>query len=401
MMPTSSVVAPAIRRGLGCLFVVAALVGCASAPTRLNPITREAQEVASIPGIPGARYWGDRTPPGIERWLDASEAELKRDYGGIFGVPHAYLAISGGGADGAYGAGLLVGWTASGKRPQFTVVTGISTGALIAPFAFLGPKYDSVLRKVYTELSTDDLIERRSLLEILRNDALASTRPLRALIAHYIDDAVIAELAAEHRRGRSLLVSTTNIDAARPVTWNITRIAASGAPGARALIHDVILASASIPGVFPPVKFEVQANGATYDELHVDGGATSQVFMYPVGLRWRKVLDQLRVPGRPELYVIRNSRTDPAFQSVQRRLVPIMGRSVSSLIRSQGIGDMALIYFATQRDGVHFNLAHVPDDFAMEPHEVFDPEYMRALFSLGYEAARKGYPWITGPTAPQ
>ena len=390
-----------LARLAGAALVVAGLAGCAAAPTRLNPITRDVQDSAAIAGIPGARYWGDRAPPGIERWLSASDAELRRDYGAIFGVPHTYLAISGGGPDGAFGAGLLVGWTAQGTRPEFTIVTGISTGALIAPFAFLGPKYDRVLRKVYTELSTADLVERRSLFDIIRNDSLASTRPLRALIAQYIDDAMIAELAAAHRRGRSLLISTTNLDAARPVTWNITRIAASGTPGARELIHDVILASASIPGVFPPVKIEVEAEGRKYDEIHVDGGVTSQVFMYPVGLNWRKVLDRLQVPGRPTLYVIRNSRTDPGFLSVQRRLVPIMSRSVSSLIRTQGIGDMTAIYFATRRDGVEFNLAHVPDDFTLEAKESFDRDYMRQLFEIGFEAARRGVPWITGPKAPE
>lgn len=388
------------RRAL-LLLAVAVLAGCAAAPSRLNPMVREAHEDASIPGIPGARHWGDRRPPGIDRFLAASDVELRRDYAGLYGVPHRYLAISGGGADGAFGAGLLVGWTEQGTRPVFAIVTGISTGALIAPFAFLGPKYDPVLRRVYTELSTTDLVERRSLLEIVRNDSLASTRPLRALIARYIDDTMIAELAAEHRRGRSLLIGTTNLDAARPVTWNITRIAASGAPGSRELIHDVILASASIPGVFPPVKVEVEAGGRRYDEIHVDGGVTSQVFMYPTGLDWRRVLDRLKVPGKPALYVIRNSRTDPGFQSVERRLVPIMSRSVSSLIRTQGIGDLSTIYFVTRRDGVDFNLAHVPDTFSREPSETFDRDYMRALFDVGYESARKGFPWITGPAAPQ
>jgi predicted patatin/cPLA2 family phospholipase len=400
-MQMRAALAPTVWRWLGGVLVVAALAGCASAPTRLNPITSDAQAAAGIAGIPGARYWGDRAPPGMDRWLQVPEAELKRDHGGVFGVPHTYLAISGGGADGAFGAGLLVGWTAQGTRPEFTVVTGISTGALIAPFAFLGPKFDPVLRKVYTELTTADLVERRGLFDILRGDSLASTRPLRGLIAQYIDDAVIAELAAQHRRGRSLLIGTTNLDAARPVTWNITRIAASGAPGARDLIHDVILASASIPGVFPPVKIEVEADGRKYDEIHVDGGVTSQVFMYPVGLNWRKVLDRLQVPGRPNLYVIRNSRTDPGFVSIERRLVPIMSRSVSSLIRTQGIGDMAIIYFATRRDGVDFNLAYVPDDFTLDPNESFDREYMRALFDIGFAAALKGYTWITGPRAPE
>jgi hypothetical protein len=153
--------------------------------------------------------------------------------------------------------------------------------------------------------------------------------------------------------------------------------------------------------VFPPVKIEVEAGGRKYDEIHVDGGVTSQVFMYPVGLNWRKVLDRLQVPGRPQLYLIRNSRTDPGFESIERRLVPIMSRSVSSLIRTQGIGDMAVIYFAARRDGVDFNLAYVPDDLGLEPKETFDREYMRTLFDIGFTAARKGYSWITVPMAPE
>jgi hypothetical protein len=386
--------------GLALAFSVVLLAGCAAAPTRLNPIVKEAQPSATVPGIPGARHWGDKSPPGIQQWLAASDEEIAANYGGVMNRQHSYLAISGGGADGAFGAGLLVGWTAQGTRPEFTVVTGISTGALIAPFAFLGPKYDPVLRKVYTELSTADLVERRGLLDILRNDSVASTRPLRKLIEQYIDDAVIAELAAEHRRGRSLLIGTTNLDAARPVTWSIGRIANSGTPKAKELIHDVILASASIPGVFPPVKIEVEADGRKYDELHVDGGVTSQVFIYPTGLDWKKVTTRLKVQGRPQLYLIRNSRTDPGFQSIERRLVPIMMRSVSSLIRTQGIGDMATIYFLSRRDGVDFNLAFVPDTFTEVPGETFDREYMRKLFALGHESALKGYPWITGPVSP-
>ncbi len=377
--------------------VCATLVGCAAGPTRLRPMPEAAQETAAIKGIPGARYWGDKVPPGLDRWLKASDESLQRDFSALYAKPHHYLAISGGGADGAFGAGLLVGWTKQGTRPEFAVVTGISTGALIAPFAFLGPKYDDALRYVYTELSTRDLVEPRSIFEILRNDSVASTRPLRALIDRYFDDAFIEELAQEHRRGRSLLISTTNLDAARPVTWNITRIAASGTPGSKALIHDVILASASIPGVFPPVTIPVESNGNAYDELHVDGGVTSQVFMYPAGIDWRRVTERLKVPGKPQLYVIRNSPTNPGFKSVERRLVPIMSRTVSSLIRTQGIGDMSTIYFLAQRDGVVFHLAHVPDDFKVEPKETFDREYMRQLFALGFERASKGYPWITGP----
>jgi hypothetical protein len=257
-----------------------------------------------------------------------------------------------------------------------------------------------VLRKVYTEVSTDDLIEPRGLLDILRNDALASTRPLRSLIAQYIDDEVIAALAAEHRRGRSLLIGTTNLDAARPVTWNITRIAASGVPGSRDLIHDVILASASIPGLFPPVPIDVEWDGQRFQELHVDGGVTSQVFLFPTGLQWKKALEKLKVQGQPKLYVIRNSRVTMPFESTERRILPIMARSMSSLIRTQGIGDLATIFLITRRDGVAFHLAYVPDDFDAVPQEPFDRDYMQKLFMIGFEKARRGYNWVTGPVLP-
>lgn len=378
------------------LFIITiAIAGCSVAPYRVNPITRDCQEDAFIPGIPGARYWGDQPPKGVEQWLESPVAEIRRDYPAIFEKPHNYLALSGGGANGAYGAGLLVGWSKRGDRPEFSMVTGISTGALIAPFVFLGPKYDPVLEHVYTGLSTDDLIERRGLFDIIRNDSLMNTRPLRQLIAHYINDQLIEKLANEHRRGRSLLISTTNIDAARPVTWNITRIAASGAPLALDLIRDVILASASIPGLFPPVSIDVESCGRRFQEIHVDGGVTSQVFLYPAGLDWKQVTKKLNVPGRARLYLIRNSHTDPGFKSIERRIISIMTRSLSSLIRTQGIGDIATIYFLTQRDGVEFNLAFIPEKFNAQPKESFDNTYMKQLFKLGYEKALSGYPWTT------
>jgi hypothetical protein len=377
--------------------VVALLAGCATAPARIKPLPQPLAAVAQIPGIPDARYWGDGQPPGYDAWLKLSEEEIKARFGGVMNREHHYLALSGGGADGAFGAGLLVGWTAHGTRPEFTTVSGTSTGALIAPFAFLGPRYDQVLRELYTGLSTSDLVEPRSLLDIVRNDAAASSAPLRRLIERYIDDAVVAELAVQHRRGRSLLIGTTQLDAARPMTWSLTSIAASGSPRARALIHDVLLASASIPGIFPPVIIEVEADGRAYDEMHVDGGVTAQVFVYPTGLDWGLLKDRLALPALPKLYVINNSRAVLPWQTTPRRIVPIMLRSVDSLIRDQGIGDLARIYLLAQRDGLHFNLALIPSSFTEQPAEKFDPGYMRKLFDLGFDSARPGYAWIDGP----
>jgi hypothetical protein len=386
-----------LTRLLATMALVALVAGCASAPTRFKPLPESLSAGATIPGIPGARYWGDTQPPGFDGWLKLSDAELTAGYAGVMNRAHHYLALSGGGADGAYGAGLLVGWTAQGTRPEFTVVTGTSTGALIAPFAFLGAKYDPVLRKLYTELSTNDVVERRDLLDIVRNESATSSAPLRRLLEQYIDDAFVAELAEQHRRGRSLLIGTTNLDAARPVTWSLTRIAASGSPRARALIHDVLLASASIPGVFPPVLIDVEADGRTFDEMHVDGGVTAQVFVYPTGLDWSRVKERLAVDGQPTLYVINNSRSVLAWETAPRRVLPILLRSVDSLIRTQGIGDLAQIYLLAQRDGLRFNLAFIPPSFTEQPTEKFDRVYMRKLFDLGFDTAKTGYPWTTGP----
>jgi predicted acylesterase/phospholipase RssA len=334
--------------------------GCAAVPERLEPLPATLSADARVPGIDGGRYWGDVRPAELDAWLAQPEAALRERYGGVMGRPHNYLVISGGGGDGAYGAGLLTGWTEAGTRPEFQIVTGISTGALIAPFAFLGPEYDSVLREVYTQFSTDDLMEPRGPVQILRGDAVSSTRPLRRKIATYLNDDVLAKIAAEGRKGRSLLVGTTHLDAGRPMVWDITRLAASEAPNAPALIHDVILASASIPGVFPPVLIEVEADGSRFDELHVDGGVTAQLFFSPAGADWKRIAERLDARGKPRLYVIRNAKVRPRWQTVKRRLVPIMSRSIDTLIGTQSIGNLAEVYIVAREQGLEYLLAYIP-----------------------------------------
>jgi hypothetical protein len=241
-------------------------------------------------------------------------------------------------------------------------------------------------------------VRKRGVLETLTGDSAFDTAPLRRIVERYVGDVEVAAIARESARGRSLLIGTTNLDAARPVIWDLTRIAASGAPGAKRLIHDVILASASIPGAFPPVLIDVEVDGRRYDEMHVDGGATAQLFLGPDGLDWRRIAERLRVQGQPQLYVIRNSRLQERWQNVPPQLGPIVSRTISSLIRTQGIGDIARIYYAAERGGLGFNLARVPVDFDVEPAELFDPVYMRALFERARQMARNGYPWIQGPS---
>lgn len=363
-------------------------------PERPQPLPPALGLEARIPAIPGARQWGDEVPEELEAWLALPDRELEARYGGIIGREHDYLVISGGGSNGAFGAGLLVGWSESGNRPEFQIVTGVSTGALTAPFAFLGPEYDERLKEVYTRFSTRDLIEERGLWSILRGDSAVSTKPLRGLIAEYFDDGIIAAIAREGRTGRSLLIGTTNLDAARPVIWDITRIAASGEPGSRKLIRDVILASASIPGVFPPVLIEVEARGATYDEIHVDGGVTAQLFLSAPGLDWSRISERLSVKGKPDLYIIRNAKLRSDWQNLPLRLAPLVNRTVETLIRAQGIGDLGQLYIASGEHNLNYHLAYIPTDFSAKPSEMFDPAYMRELFQVGYERGRQGYPWL-------
>ena len=203
--------------------------------------------------------------------------------------PKSLLAISGGGDNGAFGAGVLVGWSESRTRPSFKIVTGISTGALIAPLAFVGPEYDPLLAEMYTTIGQSDIFEKRPVLAGLVSDALADSMPLRNLIAKYVDAKLVARIAEESRRGRALVIITTNLDAGVPVIWNIGAIAESGRPEAIGLIRKILLASASIPGFFPPVMFDVTVDGVAHQEMHVDGGASMQTFLYPAALQVRQI----------------------------------------------------------------------------------------------------------------
>jgi predicted acylesterase/phospholipase RssA len=372
-------------------------IGCAGPPKR-NPPPIDVALEAQIPGLRGARFTSDENAMDPERVEALRVVEGLEEFKEVWSAPNRYLAISGGGPLGAFGAGLLVGWTDRGDRPEFQYVTGISTGALTAPFAFLGPDYDHVLEEVYTTFRTDDLVETRSILGALTSESFATTKGLASLLENYLDDAAIDRIAAEHLRGRRLYVGTTNLDLMEPTYWNIGMIAASDLPNRYELVRKILLASASIPGAFPPQIFEVEVDGETYDELHVDGGAATQVFAYPLTISLNDLFEAYDMQvNDPRVYIIRNAKLHSEPAVVQRTLFSIAGRSVSALIKTQGIGDLFRIYIGSIRDGVDFNLAYIPADFDEESTEQFDPIYMRKLFDRGREMARNGYPWDKQP----
>jgi hypothetical protein len=378
-----------------------ALTGCVATGDARDSVPQALVDEAYVAGYGRIRIWGDERGSVTEqdvvdlRKQRALAAKADRT---INPREVNALTISGGGSAGAFGAGILNGWTKHGGRPKFDIVTGISTGALIAPFAFLGPDYDGELTEAFTSVDGGDIYERNSLLTALSIGSFTSNEPLRRMIERYVTDDFIDKVAQEHAKGRRLLIGTTNLDAERPVIWNMGAIASSRAPGRTKLFHEVILASAAIPGVFPPVDIQVVADGKAYEEMHVDGGTSNQVFLMPASLSLRKIDRKLGVSGiKRHLYVIRNGRTSPEFSIVKRRLLPIAGKSVSSLLKTQGVGDVYRLYAMSQRDGIDFNFIDMPASFTEAEKSPFDMTYMNSLYRTGYDMARNGVPWEKFP----
>lgn len=379
----------------------AATAACA-APFREPAVPQAYTGQATVLGVPNERFFPAISTGPIEAEFAAALARQRKARGLPPGakLPELQLiAISGGGEDGAFGAGLLNGWTLQGGRPTFDLVTGVSTGALTAPFAFLGSRYDDPLKRVYTGLSPDRILRTRPLLSAIFSDALTSNEPLFETISAFLNDQMLADIGAAYANGRLLLVGTTNLDARQPVLWNIGAIAASGHPSAAETIRRVLLASAAIPGAFPPSMIDVTLDGRSYQEMHVDGGAFAQVFLYPSAVTAGR-RESIRVGDdvQPAIaYIIRNSRLDPSWADTERRTLSIASRAISTMIFSAGFNDVVRIYKTTQQDGVAYRLAYIGNDFTEELPSPFDQKFMRDLFDYGFAQGKSGYRWADRP----
>ena len=384
--------------GVAVVLIVAAMALRPEGPTRRQAVPFDLQIEARPVGYErGVRYF-PRDAAHVQEFEKDYLTSLDRERAALGLPPKAdlppsyFLAISGGGDGGAFGAGVLNGWSRTGKRPVFKLVTGVSTGALIAPFAFLGPKYDGRLKRLYTSLSFQDVARKRFFVSVLFNDALADTSPLRQLVDKYVTQGMLDAIAADPAKGRILLIATTHLDIRRPVIWNVTEIAATHRPDALDLIHRILIASAAIPGTFPPVMIDVEAGGRTYQEMHVDGGTASQVFVYPAAIKLQELAERERT-----LYVIRNARLDPEWAQVDRRTLPIALRAITCLIQNQGLGDLYRIYSITQRDHIDFNLTFIPPTFKVAKKADFDTHFMQALFETGEHLGEEGVRWFKRP----
>lgn len=377
------------------------LQGCAVVVKR-QALPKALEDKVEMPGMPPVRAWGDQYNKSLEQSAIESVQQERAAHHGKLPPEANALALSGGSAAGAFGAGLLCGWTKAGNRPQFKLVTGISTGALMAPFAFLGPEYDDKLRFAYTSISDDNIYKPYSIVRIVLSFAklttvpsLADTKPLAELIAKLIDERVLKAIAAEHLKGRRLIVGTTQLDAQRLVIWNMGAIAASNSPNALELFRKILLASSAMPATFPPQIFHVMAEGKNYQEVHVDGGVEAQVMLYEEAISPFSRRELL--PGTEKrirkLYIIRNQSVYPSWDNVQPTLQDIAIRSIDGLIQSQSIGDLYRLYTYSLRDGFEYNLAYVPESVTETPPTPFDKKYMNKLFDLGFKMGKAGYKW--------
>ena len=370
------------------------LLGACSIPERGTAVPA-ADTARALPlGIPNARFFADADPKAI---VDEATLAFQREQVALRAEgksttrlpPVYYLAVSGGGDNGAFGAGLMNGWTTFGTRPEFKMVTGVSTGALIAPFAFLGPGYDDALRDVYTTMTPEKVFRVRGLTAALFDDAMADTGPLAQVIESYADQKMLDAIAREYQRGRLLLIGTTHLDAQRPVIWNIGAIAASGHPGALELFRKILRASAAIPGLFQPILFDVEIDGRKYQEMHVDGGAIAQLFLYPPSIS----ISASVIRRQRRAYIIRNARLDPDYAASERRTISIAGRAINTMLAASGQNDVLRTYFVSQRDGVDYNLAYIGSDFSAPKTGEFDQTYMRALYAYGFQEGKDGHAW--------
>ncbi|MEY9099376.1 putative acylesterase/phospholipase RssA [Sinorhizobium fredii] len=380
--------AQALTRALVALVpIVFILSGCMQTFDR----ALDAQEAdrASITG------YGD-----IRSYLDARLDEFPRNAGDWAPPTKSsgldVLMISGGGSAGAFSVGVLSAWSASQTRPEFDVVTGVSTGALIAPLAFLGSAYDDTLVHLYTSGVAKDLARSKSLGGLL-GSSLLSAEPLSRMVERFITPEVLEQVAAEHRKGRRLFVLTTNLDTQRAVIWNMGAIAGSNRPNALKLFRNILVASASIPGVYPAVMIEAEAGGRHFKEMHSDGGSASQVLMLPQTLL---ASGESLVPAKRQnvnFYVIVNNALMPEFASTPDRTLSVIARAYSIFVKSQTQSALTALYNYSKLTRARFQLASIDVQLPYSMSDPFNTDYMRAVYNLGYAELSAGTLWKDSP----
>jgi hypothetical protein len=361
-----------------------ALPGCVTAPR--TPFTPEQQAVASPAGFNHIRY-----NEGDAALADMLRAALRPDGQGAVDT----LAISGGGANGAYGAGLLYGWDKAGTRPEFQLVTGISAGAMAAPLAFAGPKWDEQLRQTYFSGQTHRLLQSRGLLGLL-TPGLYRKAPLEDLVRAWVTDDLLRAIAIEHAKGRRLLVATTDLDTGELVVWDMGAIASRGGPEARNLFVQVLVASASVPGVFAPTMIKVRGAGRDFEEMHVDGQADAAFFAIPQAmLLSRRPTDAQHAH---HLFIIVNGQLNTAFAVTPVGTMPILARTVEAATKASIRSALITTLEFCRHNGCDLSVSAVPPELKDDALD-FTDAHIQSLFSAGESAAESGQAWTSAAPA--
>jgi predicted acylesterase/phospholipase RssA len=393
-----------VRTIVFCLVLTAAVPACQTPPARRCNLT----EAAAVTRLVDPTLANDTVPVLDVKLCESLAAHTQNSpvvpvAASSARQPFNILVLSGGGAYGAYSAGVLAGWTEAGTRPSFDVVTGVSTGALVATLAFLGPDYDPFLKRFYTTVTDKDVYDRKSDLMALFSDSFRESRPLAKLIEAVVDPKLLKAIAAEHAKGRRLYVGTTHLDARRLVVWDMGEIATRGTPADLALFRQVLLASASIPGFFPPVPITVEVDGKPSEELHVDGGVTASVFFRPPHVpreRLRRLGDRPLEGSNVYIVVAGKLYADPGC--VERRLIAIAADSISALLYSKTRGDLFQLYALALATGMNYRVTAVPPDLdAPRDATSFEPAVMGWLYEVGREQAKAGNGWRASPPGTQ
>jgi len=382
-----------IVRPVVAALLIVVIAGCATTgmrspvPVELAGIAQIHQEDTSPTPI---RYWADdpdpkRRDPALDKRIEQHLVKVARK------DKLDFLALSGGGYNGAFGVGYLTGWSARGDRPQFDFVSGISVGALIAPFAFLGSDYDANLLAAFDHLSTSRERGAGVIGVLFGAGGIESSGPIQDAIATIINEKTLAIIAAEHNKGRRLLIGTTNLDAEKPVVWDIGAIANSNIPHKMALVRKILLASAAVPGIYPPVLIEVEANGEHYDELHVDGSVTQQILLVPQHIRVPDVRTKSGAPAKRQLYVIYNGNISPTYEPVKADAFTVLRHSVPTFIKYLGRGDITRMRAVAEKNNAHYKLAAVPATFRTKDEFPPDADYLDELIKLGFKLGEEGY----------
>ena len=392
------------RRSISILILVIVFLSIGGCSLQRNPVPLANISSGRLTDMPGVRAWGDEHSVVFQK--DFVES-IRQEKPGTFprnpdgSLNYHALTLSGGGENGAFGAGFLCGWTKSGTRPDFKLVTGISTGSLIATFAFLGPDYDKELKEAYTTADVKKVYTPRNPISLLWSESFVDDAPLRRSIASQISPEVLDLVAKKHASGHRLYIGTTDMDAGRLMVWNMGLIASSGHPDAAKLFADILLASASIPGAFPPVYFDVEVDGEHYDEMHSDGNTTTNVFfhgfMLDLPAARKEVFGEDAPASGSAVYIMRDGRLRPEPKQVERKLMSIIKRALTLVTMAQARGDLYRIYAITQKEGIDFNYVDIPDNYKPVSTKAFDSAEMKNLFDTGFEMAKSGDKWHKVP----